>query len=178
MTVNASLGFALHSSDKTVLQAPTGETPSETLASAGLGLGLLCTWPFVLLALLWVLRWPQLLRPAGLATLTVTTGRGLTVWLAHFLAVQTTGASPAGSNIWMLLDPVGWAFVIAGVVLCVRAWRLAGNARQILPQEGQPVPPARKAWSRGRLAVTGVYTLLWLGLAAALRYPTSDYLLQ
>jgi tetratricopeptide (TPR) repeat protein len=157
---------------------PTGEMPSEALAAAGLGLGLLFAWPFVLLALLRVLRWPQLLRAAGLAALAATAGRGLTVWLAHLLAVQTTGATVAESKAWLLADPVGWAVVIAGMVLAVRAWRLAGDVRQILPEEVQAVPTARKAWSRGLLAVTGVYALVLFGVAGIARYEASTHLLQ
>jgi tetratricopeptide (TPR) repeat protein len=75
----------------------------------------------------------------------------------------------------MLLDPVDWAFVIIGVRLCVRAWRLAGEARQILPQEVQAVPTVRKAWSRGLLAVTGVYALVLLGFVGASRYQLSTH---
>src|SRR5207244_1911459 len=40
----------------------TGETVPQALVSAGLGLGLVFAWPLVLLALLRLLRWPQLLR--------------------------------------------------------------------------------------------------------------------
>jgi tetratricopeptide (TPR) repeat protein len=160
------------------LEQPTGETRSEALASAGLATALLYAWPLVLLAVLWVLRWPQLLRIVGLAALAATTGRGLTAWLAHLLAVQTTGATLAEGKLWMLLDPVDWAFMIIGVSLCLRAWRLAGDARQILPLEAQVVPTARKAWSRGLLGVTGVYALGVLGLVATVRYEASTHVLQ
>jgi hypothetical protein len=160
------------------LQAPSGETPSQALASVGVGLGMLYAWPLVLLGLLRVLRWPQLLPAVGLATLAVTTGRGLTVWLAHFLAAGTTGATLARSKIWLLLDPVDWAFVIMGVVLCSRAWRLARAASQILPQQVQAVSTARKVWSRGLLATTGVYALALLGSSGVSRYQSSAHLLQ
>jgi tetratricopeptide (TPR) repeat protein len=160
------------------MHAATGETPAQALASAWQWLGVLYAWPLVLLALLWVLRWPQLLRSAGLAALAVTTGRWLAVWLAHLLAVQTTGATLTNSEIWMLLDPVDWAFVILGVSLCVRAWRLAGDARQILPQDMQAVPTARKVWSRCLLALTGVYALVLLGFAGASGYQASAHSLQ
>jgi tetratricopeptide (TPR) repeat protein len=156
----------------------TGETPAQALTSAGQGMAMLYAWPLVLLALLWALRWPQLLPSVGLAVLAATTGRGLTVWVAHLLAAQTTGGPLAQSQIWMLLDPVDWAFVIIGMRLCVRAWRLAGAARQILPQELQAVPTLRKAWSRGPLAATGVYALVLLGFVGTFRYQTSAHLLQ
>jgi tetratricopeptide (TPR) repeat protein len=157
------------------LQTPTGETREELLASAGLALGVVCAWPLVLVALLRVFRWPQLLRITGLVTLTATTGRGLTICLAHLLAVLTSGARLAESKIWLLFDPVDWIFLIAGAVLCVRAWRLAGNARQILPEDMQAAPASRKAWSRGLLAATGVYVLVLLGLVGISRYQASDY---
>jgi tetratricopeptide (TPR) repeat protein len=160
------------------LHEATGETPAQALTSAWQGLAVVYAWPLVLLALLWVLRWPQLLRSAGLAALAATTGRGLTVWLTHLLAVQTTGATLAESQIWMLLDPVDWAFVIIGVRLCARAWHLEGEARQILPQEMQAVPTVRKAWSRGLLAVTGVYALVLLGFVGTYRYQASAHSLQ
>jgi tetratricopeptide (TPR) repeat protein len=160
------------------LQVPTGQTRSEVFASASLGLGVLYAWPLLLPVLLRVLRWPQLLRTAGLAVLAATTGRGLTVWLAHFLAVLTTGAPLAESKLSILLDPVDWAFVIAGVVLCRRAWRLAADARQILPQEAQVVRAARKVWSGGLLAATGVFALVFLGFVGTARYQASTNLLQ
>src|SRR5262249_34416693 len=138
----------------------------------------LFAWPLVLLALLWVLRWPQLLRLTGLAVLAVTTGRGLTVWGAHLLAVLTAGSPPPDARVWMLADPVDWAFVIAGAVLGRQAWRLAGEARQMLPPELQAAPDSRRAWSRGLLAVTGVYALALAGVAGLARYQGSSYLLQ
>src|SRR5205823_650266 len=102
------------------LHAATGETPSQALAWTGLELGMFYAWPLVLLILLRALRWPQLLRTAGLVVFAVTTGGMLTAWLAHFLAARNTGVGLAGSKIWILLDPIDWAFVIAGVLLCVR----------------------------------------------------------
>jgi tetratricopeptide (TPR) repeat protein len=170
--------FAVFGAGTWGLTAPSGETPSEAVSSAGMGMGMLFAWPLVLLALLRLLCWPQLLRIAGIATLAATTGRVLTVWLAHFLAVQTTGATLAESKIWMLADPIDWAFVIAGVVLCLRAWRLAREARQILPQEVQDVPTVRKAWSRGLLALTGVYAAFLFGFIGIARYQVSEHLLQ
>jgi tetratricopeptide (TPR) repeat protein len=160
------------------LEVPTGETPSKVLTSAGLGLGLLYAWPVILLVLLRVLRWPQLLRLTGIAVLAATTGRGLAVWMAHLLAIQTTGAGLAASKLWILADPVDWAFLIAGAVVCLRAWRLAGDARQILPQDVQTVSRPRKVWSCGLLAATGVYAVGLLGFVGIARYQASAYLLQ
>jgi tetratricopeptide (TPR) repeat protein len=171
--VMASFGAAV-----SPLDPPSGETRSQALRTAALGLGLVCGWPLALLVLLRVLRWPQLLRAVGLAVLVATAGRGLTVWLAHLLAVLTTRTPLAEGKLWLLLDPVDWAFVIAGVRLCVRAWRLAADAGQILPPDIWAAPTARKVWSRGLLAATGVYAAVLLGLAGTYRYEASSYVLQ
>jgi tetratricopeptide (TPR) repeat protein len=160
------------------LAEPTGETPSQALATAGLGLALLYAWPLGLLALLRFLRWPQLLRGAAVAVLAATSGRGLAVLLAHLWAILTTGAGPAESQARVLADPVDWAFIVAGVVLSVRAWRLGGEARDMLPEEDQDLTAARKAWARGLLALTGVYALALLGFVAVVRYQASAYLLR
>jgi tetratricopeptide (TPR) repeat protein len=156
----------------------TGETLSEALVSMGQALGLIYAWPLVMLVLLKVLRWPQLLRATGLAVLAAMTGRGLAVWLAHLLAVGAAGAGTAGSLFWLLVDPVDWAFIITGAMLCVRAWRLAGDALHILPPEVRTVAPARKVGARGLLAVTGVYALALVGLVGVARFEASTYLLQ
>jgi len=163
---------------KTGLTAATGETLSESIVSAGVGLGLVYAWPLVLIVLLGVLRWQELLRPAGFGVLTATTVRGLIVVLAHLLAVFTTGATLAESKIGLLLDPVDWAFIIAGAVICVGAWRLARDASLIVPEEAQVVSRPRKLAARGLLAATGVFALVLFGWAGRARYEESAYLLQ
>jgi tetratricopeptide (TPR) repeat protein len=160
------------------LEMPTGETPSQAAARAGLGVGLVFAWPLALTALLWRLRWPPLLPAAGLAALAVTTGRVLTVWVSHLLAVLATGAPLAASNLWILADPVDWAFVIAGAVLCAMAWRLAAESRRMLPPEAGAPSATRRAWSRGLLGTTGVFALVLLGAAGVARFEASAYLLQ
>jgi tetratricopeptide (TPR) repeat protein len=159
------------------LVAPTGETTQQALASGGLGIGLLYGWPLALLALLRVFRWPGFLRATGLAVLAATTGRGLTVWLAHLLAAAA-GRGLAGRDLWVLADPIDWAFVISGVVLCVRAWRLARDSADILPREAQAVPTARKAWAHGLLAASAVYALALGGFIGHYRFQASAHLLQ
>ncbi len=163
---------------KTGLVAPTGESFSQSLASVGLGLGLFFAWPLLLTVLFWFVRWQELIRATGIAVLAVTTMRGLTVVLAHLLAVVTARVALAESKIWMLLDPVDWAFMIAGAVLCVRAWQLEPRARQILPEEAHVASMPRKLWSRGLLATTGLFALFCVGLAGTSRYEESRYLLQ
>jgi tetratricopeptide (TPR) repeat protein len=156
----------------------TGETLPEALVSAAWGLGLVFAWPLILLALLRVLRRPQLLRTVGVAALAATTGRTVVAWLAHLLAAGARGAAPGAGNLWVLVDPIDWAFVVAGVVLCVRAWRLSADARQILPQAVQAAWAAGKAWPRGLGAVTAVYALLILGFVGVSRFQTSTHLLH
>jgi tetratricopeptide (TPR) repeat protein len=161
------------------LHAATGETPLQALRSSALALGLFYAWPLLLLVLLGVLRRPQLLPAAGLAVLAATTGRGLTVMAAHLLAVRTAGAALTGATSCFLVDPVDWAFVIIGLMLTVRAWRLAGDAPDMLPpEEGRAAPTARSAWARGLLALTAVFALALLGFTGTGRYQMSAYLAQ
>jgi tetratricopeptide (TPR) repeat protein len=160
------------------LNRATGETQAQALASTGLALGLVYVWPLVMLALLRLLRWPQLLRTAGIAVLAATTLRGLAVWSGHVLAAWTTGAALTGWHLWILVDPVDWAFVVMGLLLCVRAWRLAGEAPRILPLELQVASSPRKVWAGGLLALTGLYALALVGLAGKARYDESAFLLQ
>jgi tetratricopeptide (TPR) repeat protein len=160
------------------LAVPTGETPSQTVATNGLWLGLLFACPFALVGLLWLLRWPPLLPAAGLAALAVTTGRGLTVWASHLLAALAVGASLTASKLWILADPIDWAFIIAGVVLGTRAWRLAGASRHMLPPEAGAPTAARRAWARGLVGATGVFALAFLGVVGYSRYEGSSYLLR
>jgi tetratricopeptide (TPR) repeat protein len=150
-------------------QPATGEAVPEALRSAGLALAMVCGWPLVVLALLRGLRWPQLLPVVGVAVLVATTGPLLTAWLAYWLAVRTTGATPGGMSLWILADPVDWPVAIAGTVLAVRAWRLAGDARHILPRGLCGLSAARKAWARGLLALTGAYALGLVAFVEAYR---------
>jgi tetratricopeptide (TPR) repeat protein len=156
----------------------TGEEPGEALKKSGLALGLFFAWPLVLLVLLRVLRRPELLPAVGLALLAATTGRGLTVMAAHALAVRAAGSAPASLMWCSLVDPVDWAFILLGLVLFVRARRLAGDAPDILPPGGTAVAPTRGAWSRALLGLSGVFALVLLGFAGTFRYQASTYLAQ
>src|SRR5207249_5344133 len=143
------------------------------IRSPAIVLGLFFAWQLVLLGVLRVLRWPGLLRLARLAGLAATSGRGLTVWAAHLAAVRAGGRGVAALDIAMLVDPVEWAFILIGLVLCVRAWHLADAARQILPTEAQVVSPPRRALVRVLFGLTAVYALVFLGFAAYSRYESS-----
>jgi hypothetical protein len=149
---------------------PTGETPQEALKSSALGLGMLYAWPVVLLGLLWALRRPQLLPAAGLAVLAATTGRGLILMAAHLSGVWTTGLPLVGWAGCFLLDPFEWAFIVIGLRLSVRAWRLAGDAQYILPQDGPAMPTTRHGWSRAWLGLSGVFALALLGFLGVARH--------
>jgi tetratricopeptide (TPR) repeat protein len=156
----------------------TGETTPQALASSAIWLGVMYAWPLVLVALLRVLLWPGLLRCAGLAVLAVTTLRGLTVRLAHLLALHNAGLPLSGRSIALLADPFDWAFIIIGAVLCVRAWRLAGDALDILPPRPAREPQPRRVGARVLLGLTAAYALALLGLAGNAGYQTSEYMLQ
>ena len=135
------------------------------MLSAELGLLVIYAWPLVAAALLRLLRWRELLRVAGFAVLIATTIRGLTVMSAYVLAAVNSGGAIEKSGLGVLLDPFEWAFIIIGGVLCARAWRLAGRANQILPEEARVASMPRKVWSHnGILATTSIYALLlfWL----------------
>jgi tetratricopeptide (TPR) repeat protein len=163
---------------KSRLHAATGETSSESIASAALGVALFFTWPLIMVILLRVLRWREILRATGLAVLAVTTARGLTVVAAHFAAVSSTGTTLDARKIGLVLDPVDWAFIVVGGVLCARAWHLAHRASRILPEEAQVVSVPRKLWSRGLLATSVVIALICVGFAGVSRYEQSAYLFQ
>jgi tetratricopeptide (TPR) repeat protein len=156
----------------------TGETPSQALASTGMGLGVVFAWPVIMIVVLAVLHWPQLLRTTGLALLAATTGRGLMLCFAQLVAFNNTGAALSGSLFCTFFDPVDWAFILFGIVLCRRAWRLANDAPKILPQDVQSVSPARKVWGRSLFGVTGVYALALFGFVAYSGYERSAHVLQ
>jgi tetratricopeptide (TPR) repeat protein len=163
---------------KSPLFAATGESGLESIVSASAGVGVFFAWPLLLIVLLRILRWRELLRTVGIAVLAVITLRGLVVELTHLLVVVTSGAGPAQSKIWILADPVDWAFMIAGVVLCKRAWQLYSRSREMLPEEALVASVPRKIWSRGLLAVTVVFLVSELGFAAMSRHEESTHLVQ
>jgi tetratricopeptide (TPR) repeat protein len=157
----------------------TGETPLQALQTSALGLGMVDAWPLILVLLLWALPRPQLLPAVGLAVLAATTLRGLTAWVAHLLGVRSAGAALTGMAGCVLVDPFDWALILIGLALSVRAWRLAGEARQVLPRPaGGADSFAGKAWARGLLALTAVYALALGGVVGVSRYETSAYLAQ
>jgi tetratricopeptide (TPR) repeat protein len=159
-------------------QPPTGETPVQALESMGIALALICAWPLILLALLWIVRWPPLLGSVGLAVLAATTGRGLAVVLAHLLAVQVMGADLEASKIWYFADPVDWTLIIIGLVLALRAWRLGRDAPHILPNPSRAVGTTPSVWRRGLLGVTAAYALALLGFVGFSRYQLSAEMFQ
>ena len=180
LVIEASMYFLVTAflSGKTRWLSATGETTSESIMSAGLALGLVYALPAILVLLLRILRWKELLLPAGLAVLTGTTLRGLVAIATHILAVVAMGNTSAKNWVWLVMDPVDWAFMMIGAILFARALRVARHAGEILPEEAQVVSEARKLWPRGLLAATGVYALLCLGWTGVGRYEESAYLVQ
>lgn len=148
-----------------------GLTPAETLLSAALGVGLGHALPLALVGLLLFLRGPQVVRAAGLAVLAVTAGRALVGWVGHVLGAQAAGVplpGPVGGSV--VADACDCALAIAGVALCVRAWRVAATAATVLPAEDLAPSGARRAFVVGLFAVTAVYALGLSGLSGAHRY--------
>jgi tetratricopeptide (TPR) repeat protein len=160
------------------LSVPTDETLSESLYAASLGLGLLFVWPVTLVLLLRFLRWPQLLRTVGLAVLVATTGRELAVRVGHLIAVRTTGIEWTESKLWLWLNPFDLLFLVFGIVLCVRAWRLARQAPAILPPEMQGAPAPRGEVVQGLFGLTCIYGLVCFGWCGYARYDASVYALM
>jgi tetratricopeptide (TPR) repeat protein len=159
------------------LVAPSGKSASSDLVEAAVVLGLIHFWPVVLLVLIRLLSWPQLLVPTGLALLAVTAGRGLAVVVSHALAVTQSPASSSFS-LAILLDPVNWALMLAGLVLSLRAWRLRRDARAILPPQGQVLSRPRLVTSRVVLATSVLFVVGLLAFVGVSGYQTSSYLLQ
>ncbi len=163
---------------RTPANAGTGETLEESVASSALSVALIFAWPLLVVVLLRVLRWRELLVVAALAVLTVTTLRGLAVVAAHLAAVVSTGTSLDGSNLWIILDPIDWTFIILGVAFFRGARRLSDQAGQILHRESREISPARKYWSRGLLTMTSVLALLFVVWTVAVRYDESRYVIK
>src|SRR5262249_48921811 len=113
----------------------------------------------------------------ALAVLAATTGRGLVVLIGHFLAQKSAG-SGTGNSLGLLLDPFTWVFIIFGVVVTVHAFRLAGDARFILPPDVQDHAKGRKIWAAGLLTLSGAYAVALLGFIGVSRYEATSYLLQ
>jgi tetratricopeptide (TPR) repeat protein len=159
------------------LEPGSGETQAEALIGAGVGILLFGTWPLLTILLLRVLRWPQLLRAAGLAVLALTTGRVLALWLGHVLAYLNSRASLGESKLWILCDPGDWAIVVAGVFVWGWSSRLASDAWQMLPTEPAPPRLSRRAVARGLLVGSVPYALLVMGSAGKERYDASAHVL-
>jgi tetratricopeptide (TPR) repeat protein len=162
----------------TRFQEATGETPQEALPAQGIGLALVYSWPLVLLILVRILRGPTLLKTTALAIIAVTAGRGLMLRAAHVLAAWAVGNGLGAGSLWLLFDPVDWAFIIIGVRMGLRAWRLADDARLLLPRESLAALRPHLAWGRVWLGLTGVYVLGVLGVTGFYRYRADTHLLQ
>ncbi len=162
--LQAALHFwiAVYAAGKSSLNAASGESGQQAIASAGQMLGLLYGLPLVMIGLLWALRWRELLRPAGIAVLAVTTVRGLTVMIAHLAALGTATTALGQRRLGFLADPIEWAFIIIGGVMCSRAWRLASDAGQMLPPDAADCAFAAQN-SRARITRDHLRFRRWLG---------------
>jgi tetratricopeptide (TPR) repeat protein len=155
---------------------PTGETNAEIMESLGIALAVMNGWPLLMLALLWILRWRALFRPAGLAVLAVTTGRGLLAIAMFALFHPDAAQKPGPGLLCTILDPVQLAVIFFGFVLCRRAWRLARDASLALPAGPSSLPKVRLAATRTLWAGTLGYAIGGLAFLGYSGYETSSYL--
>lgn len=163
---------------------PAGEAAPQVLSELGLTLLFVVGWPLVLISLLRVLHWPHLLRPAGIAVLAASAGRGLAVVGAHLAAWLAARPGievrPVAGTLGFcaVFDPIDWVMIVLGFRFCGRAWRLARQAPRMLPADhpGPIRPPLL-----GRVLVhvaTAVFAVGLVSSAAVSRYQASAYLLQ
>ena len=160
------------------IEAPTGETRSEAMRSAALGLGILYFWPVVVYAFLRTLRRPQILVAFSITLLAATTGRGLALMLGQAAAVMATGAQLVQRKNWVFVDPVEWALIFCGAAASFLGWNLAQSSRRMLPVARIGATIARKALSRGLLVLTGVYAIGLAGFLGNARYESSLHVLH
>lgn len=153
----------------------SGITRAETLAGLGKGLALFYSWPLLLLALLRFLKWPQLLRAAGLAVLAATVGRWLTVIVAHAIAKAAVSDSGPRDLLISFADPINLPFALLGVWNCRMAWRLASESRFMLPPGDREAAAPRLAWSRPALALSAIACAAMLGYVGVVRYRLTSY---
>jgi tetratricopeptide (TPR) repeat protein len=158
------------------LAAPTGEPPLQQAGWGAAWLAGIYAWPLILLGLLSVVRAPLLIRAAGAGVLAVTTGRVLAAWGGHAVAAISSGM--VGLAFLVVLDPVDWAFIIAGIHACRRAWGLARDASLILPREAQADSGVQRGVAAGTLVLTGVLGVGLMGWVGVERFHTSTYILQ
>ena len=110
--------------------------------------------------------------------LAVTTVRALMVVVVHLVGgIDRGDHGRRKHDMDGMLDPVDWAFIIAVLLMCGRAWQLARRATEILPRRRRSFQ-CHAALVGGLLATTGVFALLVFGWAATDRYEKERLLLR
>jgi serine/threonine protein kinase len=143
-----------------------------------LALLLECGWPFVIAALLWWLRWPQLVQPAYIAFIALATSPfpaaiGTIIasivkgyWIGWFGSIEALGDNQeAMYSVAVLLNPLCWAFLFFGIYVVARARRICRFYRLALldaEQIPQKAPTARKVIGRVALGGSLLFSLLYI----------------
>jgi tetratricopeptide (TPR) repeat protein len=125
-----------------------------TIANSRLDLVAVYAWPAVLLLLVWILAWPGLLRATAFVVLLVTGARITAV------VITRLGGPGSSSDLWFagfyrLVHLLEWPVLVVGIILAVRAWRLAGRVATIVPWQTRST--SQKVGTRAVLALTALY---------------------
>lgn len=149
--------------------------PGETLMQYATAAGIVYGCALAFIAALWLTKSPRLLKAMGLSVLAATTGRWAVVVLAHFAAQASVGASGPADLFKAVLDPGNWILVLGGIWICRRAWRLARDARSILPLTTHPDRAFVDNRSRLALAASAVVSIAMLAFVGYGRFEMSEY---
>jgi tetratricopeptide (TPR) repeat protein len=123
-------------------------------------------WPFALVVLLRLLRWPQLVRPAGLSSM-VLAARALLIPPVALAAVLLTGKWwGAVLLIVSFLDPINLILMAFGLVLCRRALRTDRDYRRWVPALERRGSVLRAMAGEAAFGVSAVYAVLLVGYLA------------
>ncbi len=150
-------------------------SPAETLMQHAKTIGIFYGCTLTFLAVLWLTKSPRLLKAVGLSILAVTVGRWLVVVGAHFAAKASLGSADPGDLFRYVLDPGNWIFALSGLWICRRSWRLAGDARSILPLTTHPDAAFADYRSRLALAASAILSIAMLAFVGYGRYVMSQY---
>jgi tetratricopeptide (TPR) repeat protein len=131
-------------------------------------------WPFALAAVTRWLRWPELLRPAGLAVLLLG-AKPLADWLGAAAAGTTPGSWTSNDFILRRVgDLINLSVLAFCWFLCLAAWRAHRQFRTLVPDASRLLPPARRRAEGGMAAVTVAFGALACGLLGWSQYTAAN----
>lgn len=166
------VGFAMLGLSRTGRGFPPGAAgPTRgLLLDMALVIAAIHAWPLALAALLRWLRWPELLRPAGLGVLLLGAKP-----LADWLGAAAAGATPGSwtSEAFILrraADLVNLGILGFSWFLCRAAFRAHRQFRALVPDAGELLPPARGGAEFGAMAATVLCGALACGFVGWGRY--------